>query len=355
LERATASSRITVDVLLDRIAGGDSSNGDWTGARRFQITPDENTNLMTSAQLTSSRAATDLGELDLGDPTVLKQFIASSMATYPAAKYLLFVNGVGAGWRGVSFDQTSGNRIDTVELHAALGAGTKLDVVAFDAGRMAMLEVAYELRDRMTYLVGSQAARAPAGYPYFTILQAMVDQPSVSAAAVAEGIVDLTVDAYTGQFEVTQSAIRVADLAQTDNALDDVAEHLQTLEATRHDEIAAIRAAAQRYGTGAFEGYVDLVDLINRLTGGLQDGTMTVRGLELLSQVNGALVAERHTGGSLALSHGLSLYFPGRAEYLDSGAGGEPVSQAPYAAVDLSSDTHWEDYLDDFTGHQPAP
>lgn len=354
LEQVTNSSQITIDVLLDRIAGGDASNGDWTGARRFVIAHDESTTTMTSAQLGSGRAATDLGELDLGDPTVLRQFVSSSIATYPAANYLLFVNGVGAGWRGVSYDETSGNRIDTLEFHNALNVGTQLDIVAFDASRMAMLEVAYEWRTRMTYLVGSQAARAPAGYPYQAILQAMVNQPSATPAAVAEGIVDLTADAYSGQFEVTQSAIRMADLAQTDNALNDFASRLQELEATRHDDIAAIRAAAQRYGTGAFEGYVDLIDLVNRLTNGLQDGTLTVRGLELLNQVNGALVAERHTGTSLANSHGLSLYFPDRDEYLGAGAGGEPASQSLYELLDLSSDTHWEDYLDDFCGNQPG-
>ena len=355
MEQVGSTSQVAIDVLLDRVPGFDATNGDWTGARRFLVEQDTDPAVMTSAALGSTRAAEDLGELDLGDPQILKQFVSSGIAAYPASHYLLIINGPGSGWRGVSLDATSGNRIDTLELESALSTATHADVVAFDASFMAMLEVAYQVRTKMSYLVGSQAARPPAGYPYEAILQALVDQPSATAATVAESIVNLTVEAYTGQFEVAQSAIRTSDLGLVDNALDDVGRRLQELDATRHDELATVRAAAQRYGTGAFEGYVDLIDLVNRLTNTLNDGTLTVNNLELLNRVNSALAAERHTGSSLGLSHGLSLYFPDRAEYLETGAGGEPASQASYADLELSSDTHWEDFLDGFAGNQPAP
>ena len=76
MEQLPASDEVTFVVLMDRIRGYDSTNGNWTDARRFVIEHDSDTSVVTSALLPSEGGnATVMGELDMGSATTLRDFV----------------------------------------------------------------------------------------------------------------------------------------------------------------------------------------------------------------------------------------------------------------------------------------
>lgn len=131
----------------------------------------------------------DMGEVDMGDYKVLVQFVKDTVAAYPAKKYALIIWNHGSGWkdpsasgemqslfRGLSYDDQSGNHMTTAELGKAAKEikgilGKNLDIWGMDACLMQMVEVAYALKDNCGYVVASEETEPGDGYPYTDILK----------------------------------------------------------------------------------------------------------------------------------------------------------------------------------------
>ncbi|MCC7491464.1 MAG: hypothetical protein IT204_03915 [Fimbriimonadaceae bacterium] len=360
LERVGSTSAVTVDVLCDRAVGYDTSNGDWTGARRFTVQRSSDPTRVLSSRLESEGgSATAEGEPDMGDPAVLRAFIQSSQARWPANRYLLVVWGRGGGWRAraVSSDLT-GTPLTVAELPSALQTSPALDVVAFDSDLAQMLETVYQIRNRCGYVVGSQELVPSGGLPYAALLTALTGDATQTPAELAAALVTGSVDFYAGSATATWAAVRTDRLDTVADRLDDLATRLRQIgDDTNQAAQQAARDAAQGYGGGdeRFHGYRDLVDLATRLGSGLSDVTLSNAAAALETAVTAALVARDSTGGSVAGSHGLSIYLPDRDDYLGPGVSGETPRQDAYEALELSRDTNWDNYLDEFCSRQPRP
>ena len=166
---------------ISRATGGqdyDTSSGNWDDTRRYYITRDADEANINSTVI-SQRP-----DCDMGDKQSLRDFIDWGVRTFPADRYILIVENHGAGWRskktraaatfatrGLSYDDTTSNHIDTVEMPEAIDlshliAGRKWDVFVMDCSLMQMAEVAYQIRDKADWLVGSQESPPGSGYPY---------------------------------------------------------------------------------------------------------------------------------------------------------------------------------------------
>lgn len=93
-EAAGSSERVQIVAQIDRFTGGYTGDGDWTGARRYFITPDEDLNVI------HSDLTVDLGEIDMGSANTLVDFAAWAIQTYPADRYALILSDYGSGWIG---------------------------------------------------------------------------------------------------------------------------------------------------------------------------------------------------------------------------------------------------------------
>ncbi|MFH1090203.1 MAG: clostripain-related cysteine peptidase, partial [Pseudomonadota bacterium] len=117
-------------------------------------------------------AGISIGNVDMGHPDTLRDFIIWAVTNYPADHYALVVWDHGAGWKtnylglrgllkGAVQDATSGSFMSLPDLalaadQAQAETGRKLDLINFDACLMAMYEVAYEFKGRCDYLVFSE-------------------------------------------------------------------------------------------------------------------------------------------------------------------------------------------------------
>ena len=77
-EYAGSSDRVMIVSQLDRFAGAFEGDGDWSSARRFYFTPDDDLNGIASQQIE------DLGEANMGDPATLINFATWAIGAYPA-------------------------------------------------------------------------------------------------------------------------------------------------------------------------------------------------------------------------------------------------------------------------------
>jgi hypothetical protein len=89
-----SSAAINVVVQFDRVPGYDSRYGDWTGTLRFRVTQG-----MTPQP---ASAIADLGEVNMGHPQTLSDFVSWGRATYPAQRTALVIWNHGDGWRTLS-------------------------------------------------------------------------------------------------------------------------------------------------------------------------------------------------------------------------------------------------------------
>ena len=218
LEQVGSSANLNVVVQWDRGANTDNLDtffaGDaqqsWTTCRRYlvvrdpaQIAGDPNAIEPNPNPGPGYSIATplllDLGEVDMGQEDTLVDFATWTMARFPARNYLLVLSDTGQGWqprsrtgRGVIFDaSTTGNSSDSNtsvyltndELRSAIGrikvanGGTNLRALALDAGGMGILEIVYQLRDEVDYVMAPWLNRPTDGFPYNTLLTRLLTNP----------------------------------------------------------------------------------------------------------------------------------------------------------------------------------
>jgi clostripain len=165
---------INVIVLIDRIAGYDTTNGDWKTGRYYEVSAD-------ASMAIDSVLLSDLGEVDMSHPDTLQNFIEYCFVNYPAEKYCLNLWDHGGGIFGACWDDTTGDgecltlqEIQTAVKEATDNHGEYIDVISFDCCVMSMMEVAYEMRNYCDYFIASEETIPFDGYDYQPIISALI-------------------------------------------------------------------------------------------------------------------------------------------------------------------------------------
>lgn len=293
-----------------------------------------------------------LPETDTGDPAVLTDFFQWSVANYPADRYMLVLWNHGGGWwedersgrkkrlsffkhahpaigkRGICYDDTSnGDCLDNAELKNALAGfstliGGKLDILGMDACLMQMAEVAYQLKDSVSFIVGSELEEPENGWPYHTILSYLVKNPNVAPDIFSKEIVFRYVQSYSaGKETVTQSAFNADNIIQVKTAIDNLAVYLTANlddDAFRNGIVYAWRKSVKFFD----DNYVDLKSFANVLKTKCPKSTdLNVRVNALLNSLKvgkgkGTVIAAGYQGSSMKRTGGMSIYFP--ADHINS-------------------------------------
>ncbi len=344
MEMASAGSNNNVNILVqfDRISGFDSSYGNWTSAKRFRVTP--------GMEPTAGSALQDIGEVNMGDPQTLIEFAQWGMTNYPADHYALVLWDHGSGWRlkpeempllkDIAFDDTSGgDGLDMPELRNAMGVLSNggvnpLDLVGFDACLMGMIEVDNQLIPYAEVRVGSEETEPWDGWPFDTILSALVSNPNMSASDLGTAIVNDYYASY-GNSQI-QSAV---DLQTAYNALNTAVDNLATALsnglADHHAEIATARANTQEF---FYPTYIDLYDFADQVKQEVNDATIDAAATAVMNAVNGAVIHEQH-GTSWPGAHGISIYFP------ESDLGYDNNYDGNTGWLQFTANTFWDEWL----------
>ncbi|MCK9365128.1 MAG: clostripain-related cysteine peptidase [Syntrophales bacterium] len=356
-EMAKAGSTKDVNILvqLDRIEDQKT--------RRFQITPGGGF---------KKDCIDTFSETNTGDPQILYSFAKWAVDNYPADRYALILWNHGSGWwedaksrsagpaskrprrnlfrhnfpqthRSICYDDTSGgDALDNRELRVVLAGvcallGRKIDLLGMDACLMNMVEVAWQLRDSVQVIVGSEIEEPFDGWPYAEILTRLVSRPRQDAATFARWIVKSYLASYQGKGEiVTQSALDLSRSADVVTKIDTLSEVLVAALETDAKPVASAWKKSPRFYD---DNYIDLLCFAKHLR--------RKAGPDLLAKADALITALRSGKGRLILRQGkigrevrgtggLSIYFPG-----------DRINPA-YRALDFCADCRWPAFLERF-------
>lgn len=179
LAKIGSNQRVRVVALADRIAGDDTSRGDWTQTLLYHVTP--------GLKATAEAAVADWGERNMGDPATLAEFVSWSRQHYPAQRYALFFWGHGWNWHPgyVMEDVSNQDALDVDKIKAIQPQLGFLDLVAFDGCNMGSIEVETLWQGHAKALVHSQEFVDWDGIEYDVMLQQLNQNPQMSTEQLA--------------------------------------------------------------------------------------------------------------------------------------------------------------------------
>ncbi|MBV6510303.1 MAG: hypothetical protein JJLCMIEE_03442 [Acidimicrobiales bacterium] len=264
----------------------------------------------------------DLGEVNMGDPATLADFIEFGVSEYPASKYSIVLWDHGAGWPGMGPDETDGaDMLTTAEIAEGLGSGLeasgldRFDMLGFDACLMANYEVAAAMAPHAQYLVASEELEPGHGWNY----------EGLAAAAGEADTPDLgqeILDSFQAQAESEQEGeaitLSVVDLAQMDALQDALGNWTEAVGAdieTYAPTLGEVRAQALSFGRSPDDTFdSQLTDLGSIVSGvGEQQSDLAAASEEVSAALEG-MVLSTISGPATSEATGLSVYFP---PYLD--------------------------------------
>ncbi len=265
-----------------------------------------------------------LEEVDMGSPETLSWFVKYTLKNYPAEHYILDLWDHGGGYRGVCWDESSGNHLSPHDIEKALAEPeqklkTKIDIVGFDACLMGMIEVCYELKDVTNIVIGSEMLIPGYGWPYESLMHYLSANPNVDPQLLSKEIVEQYVSYYASMkstYFVQLSAIDETMVPEMAESLNAFANHLSQNINAYKGIIADARCAAQQkfiMGTMGAYYYIDLYKFADIIEEKADDDTLDALALNLMEKIAAMVFAEEHINpqGKLdAKQFGLTINFP---------------------------------------------
>lgn len=257
-----------------------------------------------------------IGETN-GSPRDIIDFIDYAKRSFPANKRMLVLWDHGNGWQNVHVFESvmaATVRLRIQDISDIVHRNQGINVLCFDSCLMAMIEIAYQLRERVEYIVASEnVVPADSGWPYDSILRTLTVRPETEPEQVVRSIVDGFCGSYNGSGQpVTLSAIKVAAVGPAVVAIDCLARELiaACINGSR-EKVLFARRYSQSFGN---PDYVDLVSFCEELQRLVPDRQCIVDAAEEVKQAVARLVIGTTRGGARSIrgAHGISIYFPDR-------------------------------------------
>ncbi len=341
MEKEGSDSNINIVVQMDRISGYDSSNGDWTGTRRYYVTKD------VSESTISSSTVQSLGEVNMGDPNTLQSFIQWAKSNYPANNYALILWDHGSGVMfgsdigGVCWDDSNSHDYLTLTEVESVLSTNYVNLVGFDACLMGATEIHYQIKNYVDVIIGSEELEPGDGYPYDDILQYLRSNPTATPQQLGQQIVIKYNNFYSSPYDdVTQAAAN----AFTNDFMNSLISFITDLNASvagQKSGIDTARAASLEYEG---ETYIDLYDFAQEIQSSCT-GAVDTSSQDLMDNITAIVIEEAHSSSKTG-SHGLSIYFPDN--YLDY--------SSTYNDTAFAQDLEWDEFLlNYYSGGSPGP
>ncbi len=353
LESIGSSPLVDIIVQLDRWESlspkDDRTDGNWTTAKRFRIGHDDESEMITSEELS------DIGEIDSANPEELVEFATWSMDNYPADHTALILWNHGSGTDGICWEQSLeeeevmkidqlGWALDRITSHL----GRDLDILGFDACLMSAFEVAYEISPYCDLMVGSEITEPAYGWDYLTLGKLKQD-PYISPASLSEQFMVDYLDQMGKLGSKTSMSMGVYDLKR----MDAIARSLNALSNTIAESGSAelynmniARKYAQPIQEGHTSDAVDLFDFVENIQKLTETPSIRELSQTVLDDINNAVLNFNSTqvgGWSIDGLKGLSIYAPDFRDVMDQ--------NNDYSDLKFVKDTSWTALLSTYFDH----
>jgi hypothetical protein len=420
MARVGSTDEVNIIVQLDRIGKyvteADERFPFWTETLRFRI--------REGMKPSRDHAISNIGEANMGSGKTLENFVSWATTTFPADHYALIIWDHGQGWRRVfaptdevrsiisktgqdiltqpqigtmtvafpfktpigspyrtiSYDETDKDKLYTREIQTSLLQvlkNRKLDLIAFDACLMGMVEVAYAMRGVAETSVGSEELVPGTGFQYNDWLSRLKQNPLMDGHALG----DLLVDSYQRRYGTateflepipvtTLSSIDLSKLDSLANAITAMSKSLITKFPAEKQNIKLARDECSVYAPNALgDGrdyffHIDLTRFLERLVAHTQDQDIKNSANSALNIIQSSVLrnyaGENRKGGTYG-SNGLAIYFPPNGSSYDNDwlrEGGYensrtrlPGQKEPVFPVEFVESHYWADFLHVYFSH----
>ncbi len=397
MQSVGSGNGVNIVTQLDRAAGFEARFGDWTDTRRFFMeyvpaeppvdldgmraavvdwavtqgygtaeeltaqvaqTPDERIQQLYAANNLEAQfdqtPVAELGEVDMGDPQALVDFIEWAVTDYPAEHYMLVIGSHGGGWRGIGPDDGSEppSMLELPEIVAALATAQqdlgldRFDIVGFDACLMAVTDVAVALEPFADYVLFSEEVIPSNGWEYFNSITAMQQNPDWDAFQVGAAFIDTYMDYYAGPGQRTKvglSLVETASLPDLLTTLSDFSATVGTDTASLLSALGTARNNSQIFGASLgnradIYSYVDLRDFMNWFSLQTSITDDAYNAAQAVIAAYDRTVAYSRADSVLPGGTGLAIYLPS----------GPLTYDATYTDAAPTDFALWQDYLNQF-------
>jgi hypothetical protein len=329
----------------------------------------------------------DLGETNYGDPGTLLDFIGWAAESFPAERYALILWNHGSGWpqdelaaisrelgfphefygpflsrvlfrstlkgslypddsRSLGLDDSAAFVLGTVELARTLrqatdALGRPIDLLGMDGCFGSSLELAYQVRECVRYVVASEENEPFDGWPYTAVLQKLVADPDISTSDFAAHIVDTCVQSHAHTDEpVIQAAVDLSKAGELAGALDELADALLAHMPAAGEEIwNAARPPAANFWRHTLW---DISHFCERLEAISASGEVKAAAQKVRQAVGNLVVAEAHQGKKVEHCGGVTVCLTP-----------PPIDLSRfYAELDFAADYRWDELLAAY--HEPG-
>lgn len=345
MESVGSSRQVNILVQWDRKGFDDSV--DWSGCRRYYVVQDPE-----GSDEIKSTLIEDMGDVNMGDPDNLVNFVQWGINNYPADKYAVILWNHGSGWKlqtekkeptkSICEDDTSGDSLSLEEVARAFesiksSAGKKIEMVGMDACVMGMIEVAYPLRNYVNYVTFSQASEPASGWSYDGFLQELVNNPYMSGKQLGVYIVESYGEYYSSNGSVTQSCIDLSEIENLTTKINEFSNY--SLESTTAEK-AIMNSCGESTQTfdSLFSEYKDMGDFMDRVISDTEDDQIGIYAQEVLTALDSTVVAS-YKGSALKTASGLSIWIPDSSEF--------SRDLTTYQQLEFGEDTRWDEFIEE--------
>jgi len=296
----------------------------------------------------------EMGEINMGNFSILRDFITYCKNNYTAHRYMLFFSGHGHGWMGAGVDFTPNKDILSMnEMQQALTETNGVDIVCFSAPcLMGAVESAYELRNCTKIYIGSESI---SGYTYWNatigdIFNLINNSPDISDINLGKEIVNMIKTNLYGNFfeelinlsAVTISAIDTSKMEKVAQSIDQFARFLSNKVNSSRFQIKLIRFLSQHipfrfHPIIPYKVLIDIYDFSKKCYLFFpQDKEIQTSAKAVMDSIDEAVIANLKSILYLG-AHGLSIFFPNNLFLFDE--------RYINWDLDLINDTDWDEFI----------
>jgi hypothetical protein len=273
----------------------------------------------------------DLGEKDMGDPDVLRDFIVWGQRKFPADRYMLVFwdHGGGSvyGYGGYEIHDPPETIATTMYIPAikkGIGdaiavTGRMFELIGFDACLMATVETAYSLSGYAKYYAASQELEPGGGWDYTALFNFLAVNPSSGGLSVGKVIADSYADKCIRSKSGDGYTFSITDLSEVKNIADELNElgsiaagEIAEEGADAWNELGVARMFTEEFGamyaSNRFFNMADIIGFAEKL-GQVDQGTYGNICNRVINAVEKA-VKYNIKGDAHEDAAGLSAYMP---------------------------------------------
>jgi len=214
-----------------------------------------------TGEIYSTPIATFDDKFSAVDTRYFRAVLQSAEKAYPAQKRGLILWSHGTGWlppntrSTKSFGEDNHNEMDIKDMVASIPH--KYDYILFDACFMGSIEVAYQMRDKCSYLISSPAEIYANGFPYDKIIEPLLNDPLGNNCAGLKMVCQQYMDLY----KTSSGTISLVKC----NELDNLAECVREINTKyKSERLMVSKDYIQRYYVNNYKYFYDLDNYISK-------------------------------------------------------------------------------------------